>query len=279
MKTLSESPKILLIENFLSEDEINHLIVTGTPKLERSQTVDPVTGKGSNNSYRTGRTAMFAKSQDLTIKAVEKRIAALAQVRVEQLEFINLNRYDVGDEFKVHTDWFAPEAPQLVDQFKYGGQRIASLIIYLNEPEEGGETQFTEIGITQKPIKGAAVYWSNLTDGVPDVRTMHCGKPVLKGEKWLITCWIRERAFDGSEEATYALQKKAQAEASKNAAEDEDALRKKIADLQADNVKLGRAEILAVLERRKLILVPKAVIADDGRVAAVCDIVPNSGGS
>lgn len=273
MKALSDRARVFMIENFLSNDEIEHLIAVAAPKMTRSMVIEPVTGQGKQSDYRTGMTGMLARGQDLIIKEIESRIASVARVRTQQLEFLNVNRYDVGDEFKPHTDWFAPNAPQLAPQLKFGGQRIASMLVYLNEPEEGGETTFDELGLKVKPVKGAALFWHNVKEsGEPDPLTLHCGKPVLKGSKIALTCWIRERAFDGTEEEAFANQKKAAKEAEKFVAEDEATLRKRIEELQKENILMGQAEILTICKQRKLVLVPKAQIMTDGRIGAICDL-------
>eukprot|EP01129_Flabellula_baltica_P011925 TRINITY_DN5308_c0_g1_i2.p1 TRINITY_DN5308_c0_g1~~TRINITY_DN5308_c0_g1_i2.p1 ORF type:complete len:270 (+),score=56.72 TRINITY_DN5308_c0_g1_i2:668-1477(+) len=72
------------------------------------------------------------------------------------------------------------------------GQRTWTFMIYLNDVEEGGETEFTEIGEVFTPQKGRAVIWNSLLpDGTPNYHSMHKGSPVIKGEKAIITKWFR----------------------------------------------------------------------------------------
>ncbi len=77
--------------------------------------------------------------------------------------------------------------------------RGRTICVYLNEPEAGGETEFPVAGLIVDPQAGRAVIFDNLlADGSPDVDSLHAGLPVVRGEKWLATLWLRQgryRAF------------------------------------------------------------------------------------
>lgn len=266
--TISDSPRIISVEAFLSPEEMEHLRLMGTPTLTRSKVADPKTGEGIAIDYRTGQTSCFAKKQDLIVTEIEERIAKLAGVRAAQIEYLQLNKYEIGDEFKEHQDWFGENAPGHAAQIAMGGQRIMSAIIYLNVPEGGGETVFTKIKETIKPETGKLVLWMNVNKDVkPDPRVMHLASPVTKGEKWTITTWIRERAFDGSEEAAHAALKA-------QATSDVQGLKAKLLELHKQNEEEGYQEILEVCRRRKLVLFPYPEIQPDGRLGAGLDLRP-----
>jgi prolyl 4-hydroxylase len=69
------------------------------------------------------------------------------------------------------------------------------LIVYLQAPERGGATTFPDVHLDIAPIKGNAVFFS-YDRPHPLTRTLHGGAPVLEGEKWVATKWLRERRFD-----------------------------------------------------------------------------------
>ena len=101
----------------------------------------------------------------------------------------------VGEEFKAHTDFF--EKDQMQEYGGARGQRTYTFMIYLNDVEEGGETEFLHLNHTFKPKKGTAIAWNNLTEnGSVNPNTMHQAHPVLKGNKAVITKWFREKNGD-----------------------------------------------------------------------------------
>jgi putative prolyl 4-hydroxylase alpha subunit len=80
---------------------------------------------------------------------------------------------------------------------RVGGQRIGTVVMYLNDVPEGGETAFPDIGFSAKPIKGSAVYFEyQNADGQLDYRCLHAGMPVIRGDKWIMTKWLRERPYE-----------------------------------------------------------------------------------
>jgi prolyl 4-hydroxylase len=137
------------------------------------------------------------------IQAIEKRIAVFSQVPAENGELIQVLRYEPQQFYKPHHDYFA-------DTFnlKRGGQRVATMLMYLTDDVEGGETYFPLAGdgdctcggkimkgISVKPTKGDAVlFWSMGLDGQSDPRSIHGGCEVLSGEKWSATKWMRQKA-------------------------------------------------------------------------------------
>jgi prolyl 4-hydroxylase len=74
-----------------------------------------------------------------------------------------------------------------------GGQRICTVMVYLNEVEGGGQTHFIRQGVSVTPQRGTALMWWNVRDGQVDESTYHAALPVEAGEKWVATKWIRER--------------------------------------------------------------------------------------
>jgi prolyl 4-hydroxylase len=107
-------------------------------------------------------------------------------------EGIQAQRYDVGQQFKPHWDYFEPGTKEYLRFAGTRGNRTWTFMVYLNEGMEGGGTRFTELGHTFQPKTGLAVLWNNLkSDGTPNTFTKHSGEPVLSGHKIIITKWFR----------------------------------------------------------------------------------------
>src|SRR3546814_395741 len=136
-------------------------------------------------------------SSDLNalVSRIEARIARLLDWPVENGEAIQILRYGVGAQYKPHHDYFDPDWSGSAGPLKRGGQRVASLVMYLNTPERGGATTFPDVNFEVAAVKGNAVFFSYDRPHTM-TRTLHGGAPVLAGEKWIATKWLRERRHD-----------------------------------------------------------------------------------
>ncbi len=198
LQVLSWSPRIFLIENFLSSSECDLIIEKARPELTRSTVVDEYSSEGVFHQGRTSQGMFFPKnSSDMIIRNIEKRIAALTMLPEENGEGIQVLSYGLGAEYQPHYDYFDPTTQGGKACYDRGGQRIATLIIYLHTTDEGGETIFPKAKIGVLPIKGNAILFYNCTpDGIEDPLSFHGGAPVKKGEKWIATKWIRKGVFN-----------------------------------------------------------------------------------
>lgn len=195
-KVICTSPAVYLLEKFLSPEECDHLIRVAEKQIAPSVVVDEVTGQLVRHQTRTSQGTHFLKGQDSIIAAVEQRTALYSSTPIENGENIQILHYGVGAEYKPHFDYFDPVLPGSAEVLKRGGQRICTFVMYLNDVEEGGETIFPVPDIKVTPRKGdAAFFWNVTADGKIDPNSLHGGAPVLKGEKWIATRWVRERAF------------------------------------------------------------------------------------
>ena len=108
-------------------------------------------------------------------------------------ELPQVQKYDVGEQFKAHTDYFENVEYNNCHLAK-GGQRTWTFMVYLNDVEEGGETNFPKLQLEFKPQQGKALIWNNLINNEKEnVYTLHQGKPIIKGVKYIITKWYREK--------------------------------------------------------------------------------------
>ncbi|WP_042887272.1 2OG-Fe(II) oxygenase [Cupriavidus necator] len=190
------SPRIRLFQQLLTDEECDALVALSRGRLARSPVVNPDTGDENLIDARTSMGAMFQVGEHALIERIEARIAAVTGVPAEHGEGLQILNYKPGGEYQPHFDYFNPQRPGEARQLSVGGQRIATLVIYLNTPEAGGATAFPRVGLEVAPVQGNAVYFSYLLpDGKLDDRTLHAGLPVASGEKWIATKWLRERPY------------------------------------------------------------------------------------
>jgi prolyl 4-hydroxylase len=193
------APRIILFGNLLSVDECEQMIQLSRDKLERSSVVNNETGAYDIHPHRTSYGTYFNRGENDLIRRIEARIAELVQYPLESGEPIQILHYEAGGEYKPHFDYFDPKQPGNEQVLTQGGQRIATLIMYLNDVEAGGSTVFPEVGIDVLPRRGNAVYFAYCSeDGTLDARSLHGGSPVGTGEKWIATKWFRQREYVGS---------------------------------------------------------------------------------
>ena len=151
-----------------------------------------VEGRHQTDERRTSQGMFFAIGETPLVQRIEQRIADLLAIPVTHGEGLQILHYQPGQEYEPHFDWFNPDQPGYSAVTSRGGQRIASVVMYLNTPEEGGGTAFPRIGLTVTAMRGSAVYFAYDTG---DEASLHAGLPVLKGEKWIATKWLRERPY------------------------------------------------------------------------------------
>jgi prolyl 4-hydroxylase len=187
-------PHLVLFGGFMSDDECDALMALSRPRLARSETVDHHSGGSQVNAARTSDGMFFAGGEAPLIQRIERRIAALLHWPVERGEGLQILRYRPGAQYRPHFDYFDPSQPGTAEVLRRGGQRLATLIMYLQAPKGGGGTLFPDAGLEVVPVKGHALFFSyglaHESSG-----TLHGGAPVTEGEKWVATKWLREGAF------------------------------------------------------------------------------------
>ena len=185
--------EIYSIDNFLNHEENEELISLIKTRL-RPSTIASSEDK-ADQDYRTSKTCDLGNLDNKLLKDIDRRICNFLGIDQKFSEIIQGQFYEIGEEFKAHTDFFEEDQMQ-----EYGGdrgQRTYTFMVYLNDVEEGGETEFLNLNHTFKPKKGSAIAWNNLTkDGLVNKNTMHQAHPVIKGNKAVITKWFREKKGD-----------------------------------------------------------------------------------
>jgi prolyl 4-hydroxylase len=189
------NPRIVVIGNLLSDQECDDLIALARPRLARSLTVATKTGGEEVNDDRTSSGMFFQRGEHEVVRRLEARLARLLDWPEENGEGLQILHYRPGAEYKPHYDYFDPVEPGTPTILKRGGQRVATIVMYLAEPEKGGGTTFPDVGLEVAPKRGNGVFFS-YDRPHPVTRTLHGGAPVLAGEKWIATKWLREGRFE-----------------------------------------------------------------------------------
>ena len=188
-----QHPRVVLFGGFLSEAECDALMALARPRLARSETVDNDSGGSEVNAARTSDGMFFQRGEAPLIARIEQRIAALLRWPVERGEGLQVLRYRPGAQYRPHFDYFDPAQPGTAAVLR-GGQRVGTLLMYLNTPRRGGATIFPDVNLEVGPIKGHAMFFSY--DRPHEATgTLHGGAPVTEGEKWVATKWLREGVF------------------------------------------------------------------------------------
>ena len=145
----------------------------------------------------SGGMSIVEPLRDVVVWNIEQRLAAITGLPVQNGEPLALLRYEPGDEYRPHCDFFDPQVPAQATALANGGQRLVTIIMYLCDVAAGGETVFPDAGASIEPQQGTGLLFHNCTPGGEiDRASRHAGAPVREGQKWLATKWIRERDFN-----------------------------------------------------------------------------------
>jgi prolyl 4-hydroxylase len=188
------NPRVIVFGGLLSDAECDELVGLSRPRLLRSETVETSTGGSEVNAARTSEGMFFERGENSVCARIEQRIATLVNWPLENGEGLQILHYRPGAEYKPHHDYFDPAQPGTPTILKRGGQRVGSLVMYLNTPIKGGGTTFPDVGLEVSPLKGNGVFFS-YDRPHPMTRTLHGGAPVVECEKWVATKWLREGEF------------------------------------------------------------------------------------
>ena len=188
------NPRVVVFGHLLSDEECDALIAAAEPRLARSLTVATRTGGEEVNADRTSDGMFFQRGESPLIQRIEARIARLLRWPLENGEGLQVLHYRPGAEYKPHYDYFNPKEPGTPTILRRGGQRVGTLVMYLNTPAQGGGTTFPDVHLEIAAQRGNAVFFSYERPD-PSTRTLHGGAPVLAGDKWVATKWLREREF------------------------------------------------------------------------------------
>ncbi|KAK9827628.1 hypothetical protein WJX81_000570 [Elliptochloris bilobata] len=214
IELLSWTPRIFIYHNLLTDEECNHLVEKAKPHQVKSTVVDSDTGKSVPSNVRTSSGSWYLRRENREIADIEARIAKYTAIPVEHGEGLQILHYQHMEKYEAHWDYFVDSTGINTGN---GGQRLATLLIYLSDVEEGGETVFpnsaakphegnasfstcAQRGVAFKPKKGdALLFYSLLPNGKLDPLSLHGGCPVIRGNKWSATKWMRVGPYAAAE--------------------------------------------------------------------------------
>ncbi|MED4018823.1 2OG-Fe(II) oxygenase [Sutcliffiella cohnii] len=179
-----EEPLVVILGNVLSDEECDELIKLSKDRLEHSKVANSL----KVNELRTSSSTFLPEGENEIVARVEKRISQIMNIPVEHGEGLQILNYKIGQEYKAHFDFFTSKSG------KVQNPRISTLVMYLNDVEEGGETDFPKLKYSVSPQKGMAVYFEYFyNDQTLNELTLHGGAPVTIGDKWAATQWMRRQ--------------------------------------------------------------------------------------
>lgn len=187
-------PEVIVFNNVFTSQECDTLIDLIQTRLTRSFVFDNATGTSIVDPVRTSQGAFFHRKENTLVDMLDERLARLCKwphSHTEQMQFL---QYNVNEHYVPHYDFFHVDQPGSEATLAHAGNRVATIIVYLHEPEEGGSTYFPDLKLRVNPVKGSAVFFSYDRAHV-DTKTLHAGEPVIKGTKCIATKWFRERQF------------------------------------------------------------------------------------
>ncbi|MEH7883759.1 2OG-Fe(II) oxygenase [Bacillus sp. JJ1609] len=177
-------PLIVVLGNVLSHEECDELIRMSKDRLHRSKLADGL----EVDELRTSSCMFFEEGENDFVARIEKRVSHIMNIPVEHGEGLQILNYKIGQEYKAHYDFFTSKNKVV------SNPRISTLVMYLNDVEEGGETYFPKLNFSVSPQKGMAVYFEYFYDDQTlNELTLHGGAPVIVGDKWAATQWMRRK--------------------------------------------------------------------------------------
>lgn len=199
-RALSTDPAITAVEGFLAPDVCDWIMDRAGEHMTRAKVVGGGVHAPVQDQARTNSSAELGLVHtDLVVLLIRDRLSAVCGLPVNAMEVPQVLHYAVGQEFRLHEDYLLPDGPYRAKELASHGQRAKTLLIYLNDGFEGGETDFPLLGLRFKGAKGDALMFTNvLADGSPDRRMRHAGLPPTAGEKWLFSQWVRDRNAPGT---------------------------------------------------------------------------------
>jgi prolyl 4-hydroxylase len=192
----TEDPVCAALGNVLDADECRTLIELARPRLAPSTLVDPKTGRDIVSDKRTSLGMFFRLEENGFIARLDRRLSLLMNLPLENGEGLQVLHYPTGAGSDPHFDYLQPTSAANRESIQRSGQRVSTLVTYLNDVPAGGQTIFPALGWATSPLRGNAVYFEYGDErGQVDARSLHASAPVTQGEKWVVTKWMRQRRF------------------------------------------------------------------------------------
>ena len=192
----AERPMLAVLNGVFSAEECEEVIALARGRLRPSTLVDPRTGRDVVSGLRSSLGMFFRPAETPLIARLDRRIAEIMNLPVSHGEGLQILHYPEGAGSAPHYDFLVPSNPANQASIARSGQRVSTLVTYLNDVPAGGETVFPAAGWAVSPQRGNAVYFEYANShGELDHASLHASSAVTRGEKWVATKWMRERVF------------------------------------------------------------------------------------
>lgn len=191
----SEAPRIAVVPDLLTPWACDYVMALAGPALTRGKVIDRAGGE-SVREERTNTVMNFGLvDSDVVLELINLRLAMAAGMPPENAEGLGVLHYAPGEQYAPHVDYIAPTAANAA-QLAQRGQRVRTLLVYLNDDFEGGATEFLRLDKAFRPPRGSGLVFDSVTpEGQIDPMTLHRGAPPTRGEKWVISKWFRTKAL------------------------------------------------------------------------------------
>jgi hypothetical protein len=193
-------PVVRSFPDLLTPEICDWLIAQSRPKLVRAKVYDSLANKDITHETRTNTAATFSLVEVGFVQLlVQARMSAACGLPMQNMEAATVLHYDPGEQITNHFDFVDPRTPGYAEELARNGQRLVTFLAYLNDDYEEGETAFPELGVRHKGRRGEGLYFVNAhPNSDPDMRMVHAGRPPVRGEKWIVSQFIRNREFVGA---------------------------------------------------------------------------------
>jgi len=193
INTLNESPSVFTIDKFITDEECQHMITISKPIMKDSLVSD--NKRGTISKGRTSKNAWIQHNHDKITKQIGDKIAKVVGIPLENAEAFQVIYYGISGEYRRHHDsWEHDGSEKTLRCMKYGGARIKTALVYLNDVEEGGSTCLNQINVDVNAEKGKLLVFENTytNSNIKHPLSEHAGMPVIKGEKYAFNLWFKE---------------------------------------------------------------------------------------
>jgi prolyl 4-hydroxylase len=192
LEELYHDPYIVVYHDVMYDREIEIIKKLAKPKFRRATVQNQVTGELETAHYRISKSGWLKDEEHEVVRTVSRRVEDMTGLSMETAEELQVVNYGIGGHYEPHYDFARKEETNAFKSLG-SGNRIATVIFYMSDVEQGGATVFPAIKVTVTPEKGAAGFWFNLKkSGWGDFMTRHAACPVMVGSKWVSNKWIHE---------------------------------------------------------------------------------------